>query len=414
MMTEFEPLKKTLLLAGLASISILLSERSYAIEPPKEQQDNELSLEEVIKQIETESSEWKSTFHHKKDVNNTKCRSSDNVTRSQTCIDNSTSIKSETLPNNLTSNIALKAFNERNHITSNPYKYLFTKGTAWAISQANILANRSLQRIPFLAQTTIGINQTTGSNGSFYLDSLLRLKTFISKDKSDTKGLLFGQTRWSGDWGLENSTLNTGIGVRYKVSEVAMIGLNGFWDYRMVPDTSSHSRFGVGLEGFYKDFELRNNWYFAGTGTKIISQTNSQTTYERVVPGWDVELGYRLPNYPQLSFAVRAFRWDYISMTDNSGIEGSINWQANPNWNIEVAASNEFATSSNNSPSNDDIFISIRIKYNFQKVEYLKKDYNAINTTRLNLPVKRRYDVLLERYSTSSSNGGLTLKISGK
>ena len=217
-MTELEPLKKTLLLAGLASISILLSERSYAIEPPKEQHDNELSLEEVIKQIETESSEWKSTFHHKKDVNNTKCRSSDNVTRSQTCIDNSTSIKSETLPNNLTSNIALKAFYERNHITSNPYKYLFTKGTAWATSQANILANRSLQRIPFLAQTTIGINQTTGSTGSFYLDSLLRLKTFRPKNKSETKGLLFGQTRWSGDWGLEKSTLNTGIGVRYKVS----------------------------------------------------------------------------------------------------------------------------------------------------------------------------------------------------
>ena len=101
-------------------------------------------------------------------------------------------------------------------------------------------------------------------------------------------------------------------------------------------------------------------------------------------------------------------------MADNSGIEGSVNWQANPNWNLEVAASNELLTSSSNSPSNDDISISLRIKYNFQKVEYPSKDYNAINTIRLNQPVKRRYDVLLERYSNSTSNGGLTLKISGK
>ena len=32
---------------------------------------------------------------------------------------------------------------------------------------------------------------------------------------------------------------------------------------------------------------------------------------ERVVPGWDVELGYRLPNNPQLAFFVRGFNWDY-------------------------------------------------------------------------------------------------------
>ena len=66
---------------------------------------------------------------------------------------------------------------------------------------------------------------------------------------------------------------------------------------------------------------------FAGTGRKTISQTSSTTTYERVVPGWDVELGYRLPDYPQLAFAVRAFRWDFVSRTDNSGIEGSVNWR---------------------------------------------------------------------------------------
>ena len=125
-------------------------------------------------------------------------------------------------------------------------------------------------------------------------------------------------------------------------------------------------------------------------------------TFERVVPGWDAELSYRLPNYPELAFSIRAFRWDYISRADNKGVEGSVNWQATPNWNFKFSASNEFPTSPSYSPSNDDIFVSLKATYTFNKVIFKRKDYDSINSTRMVQPVKRRYDVLLERYSTDN------------
>ena len=53
---------------------------------------------------------------------------------------------------------------------------------------------------------------------------------------------------------------------------------------------------------------------------------------ERVVPGWDVEVGYRLPNKPELAFFVRGFNWDYKNTQDNSGLEGAVSWQATPHF----------------------------------------------------------------------------------
>ena len=396
--------KKRLYVSGLAALSFPLCGNSYAAEPPSFQA-KEVDLIELNRQIEFQSSKLKTNSKLTKEgVIDSECGQI-NQFRHHACSLISPIESSDSPSSNPVFVAFMDAYHGKPRMASNPYEYFFNKGTAWAVSQANKYANKALQEIPFLAQTTIGMNQTVGSSGSFYLDSLLKLKTFGSENYSDAKGLLFSQARWTGDWGVDGSTLNTGIGARYKVSEVALIGLNGFWDYRMVPDTTSHSRFGIGWEAFYKDFELRNNWYFAGTGRKTISQTSSTTTYERVVPGWDVELGYRLPDYPQLAFAVRAFRWDFVSRTDNSGIEGSVNWQASPNWNFEVAASNEFPTNHSGSNSNEDIYLSFRVKYAFNKINYKKKDYKSFNSIRLIQPVKRRYDVLLERYSKDRRTG---------
>ena len=396
--------KRRFLISSLTVLSLPLCSKSYATEP-SELQKKENDLRELSQKIELESSKLKANYQpFKNGTGNSECYKIQQQ-HSHSCSTFHPLTSSDSSKSNPLVNTIIDVYANRYQRASNPYEYFYKKGTAWAVSQANIYANNTLQKIPFLAQTTIGMNQTSGSSGSFYLDSLLKLKTFGSENDSDAKGIIFGQTRWSGDWGVEGSTLNTGIGARYKVSKFALIGLNGFWDYRMVPDTTSHSRFGIGWEAFYKDFELRNNWYFAGTGRKTISQANSTTTYERVVPGWDVEVAYRLPDYPQLALAVRAFRWDFVSRSDNSGIEGSINWQASPNWNFEFAASNEFATNPSNTLSNDDIYVSFRAKYTFNKVKYKKKDYDAINNTRLTLPVRRRYDVLLERYTKNTSTG---------
>ena len=79
--------------------------------------------------------------------------------------------------------------------------------------------------------------------------------------------------------------------------------------------------------------------------------------------------------------------------------------EASPNWNFEVAASNEFATNHSGSNSNEDIYLSFRVKYAFNKINYKKKDYKSFNSIRLTQPVKRRYDVLLERYSKDRRTG---------
>ena len=321
--------------------------------------------------------------------------------RSQACVGASPAVKPANFFEKVVMGAAVLASTDGKQVASDPYNYFKSRGSNWAISQATAAANRQLQKIPFLAQTTVGMDQTTGSAGSFYLDSLIKIATLGRDSEGDTKGLLFSQARWTGAWGTSGSTINSGLGTRYRIGDDAMVGVNGFWDYRIVQYDTSYSRFGIGVEGFYKDLELRNNWYIAGTGIKTISETASELTYERVVPGWDVELGYRLPSYPQLAFFLRGFLWDYVSRTNNSGIGGSVNWQATPHVNVEAGVSNEIPTYLTYTPSNsnNDVFVSFKLKYTFNKVTYAKRSNKSLNLTRMTQPVRRRYDVLLERFT---------------
>ena len=347
-----------------------------------------------------ETTSWMGELQIKSGVRNKDCDLFDNP-RSQACVGASLAVKPVNFFEKAVMDATVLSTTDGKQIASDPYNYFKSKGANWAISQATAAANRQLQKIPFLAQTTVGMDQTTGSAGSFYLDSLVKIATLGKDSDGDAKGLLFSQARWTGAWGTSGSTINTGLGTRYRIGNDTMVGVNGFWDYRIVQYATSYSRFGVGVEGFYKDLELRNNWYIAGTGIKTISETASELTYERVVPGWDVELGYRLPSYPQLAFFLRGFLWDYVSRNNNSGIGGSVNWQATPHVNVEAGVSNEIPTYLTYTPSNSnsDVFVSFKLKYTFNKVNYAKKNNKALNLTRMTQPVRRRYDVLLERFT---------------
>lgn len=305
--------------------------------------------------------------------------------------------------------------NDGEEIARDPYTYFKSKGSSWAITQATAAANKQIQKIPFLAQTSIGMDQETGSAGSFYIDSFLKLSEIGADSEGDPLGIVFGQARWKAAWGVSGSTINTGIGTRYRIGNDSMLGVNGFWDYRIVQYATSHSRFGVGVEAFHKDFELRNNWYIAGTGTKVIAETATTITYERVVPGWDVELGYRLPDYPQLAIYLKGFRWNYVSRNDNTGLGGGVNWQATPHINLEVAASQEIPAYLTYAPptDNNNIFVNFKIKYTFNKIDLKKRDYRQINVARMVEPVRRRYDVLLERFTKNKATGNLSVTFSG-
>jgi len=272
---------------------------------------------------------------------------------------------------------------------------------------ANSTANTQIQKIPFFAQTSINLSGSTESDTSFSLNSLMKLGELANDDEGDIKTLAFSQARFATATNAEGSTSNLGLGIRHRPNDFSMLGANAFWDYRMTNYSSAHSRLGLGGEYLWKDLEFRNNWYVAITDEKEVTFKGSSYK-ERVVDGWDVEIGYRLPNYPELAFYVKGFNWDYKNTQDNSGVEASINWQANPNLGLEAWISNEISAASlaSNSklPGVNETFFGLRINITGNPIEYKKKDYKKNMITQMTQPVKRKYDVLLERSGGAFTN----------
>ena len=275
---------------------------------------------------------------------------------------------------------------------------------------ANSTANSEIQKIPFFAQTSVNISGGTESDTSFSVNSLMKLGELAKDDEGDLKTLAFSQARFATATDAEGSTINLGLGIRNRPNDVSMVGANAFLDYRMTDYSDAHSRLGLGGEYFWKDFEFRNNWYMSITDEKDV--TIKGVSYkERVVPGWDVELGYRLPNNPELAFFVRGFNWDYKNTQDNSGLEGSVSWQATPHIGLEAFVSNEISSASttlNTSlPGTDETFFGVRMNITGNPVKFEKSNYKQNMITQMTQPVKRKYDVLLERSS------GLTFQVRG-
>tara|TARA_Y100001933_G_scaffold261105_1_gene314955 strand:+ start:270 stop:1574 length:1305 start_codon:yes stop_codon:yes gene_type:complete len=297
--------------------------------------------------------------------------------------------------------------------------------TSLLVALGNDYINDQIQTIPFLSQTQLGVNFTSGADTTFYLNSNLKLANLGEDENGSPRGILFAQGNVMGT-SSSGVTTNIGLGARKRINDNAMIGLNAFWDYRMTSYSTSYSRWGAGGEIWWNDFKLTNNWYIAGTGIKRITTSGpayidesdlapgtysfsewagANTYNERVVPGWDVGLNYRLPNYPQLSLAVRGFRWDYIANSDDTGVEGSINWQATPRTNLTAWVSNEnpaYPTLSNAELNrrDSDIYFGVRFNIQLQPVKYASGDKNLSERllTEMAQPVARRNDVLLERW----------------
>ena len=283
---------------------------------------------------------------------------------------------------------------------------------------ANSKANNEIQKIPFFAQTSVNISGGTESDTSFSINSLMKLGALAKDDEGDLKTLAFSQARFSTATNASGSTTNLGLGIRHRPNDVSMVGANAFWDYRMTDYSDAHSRLGLGGEYFWKDFEFRNNWYMSITDEKDV--TIKGTSYkERVVPGWDLELGYRLPNNPELAFFVRGFNWDYKNTQDNSGLEGSVSWQATPYVGLEAYVSNEISAASttvNTSlPGTDETFFGIRMNITGNPVKFEKTNYKKNMITQMTQPVKRVNDVLLERAAVNSSGAAtFTVRVSAQ
>ncbi len=136
-------------------------------------------------------------------------------------------------------------------------------------SSANSFLNEQIKSIPFFAQTSLAINYGgSESTASFSIDSSMKLREINREKEEDVKILFFSQAKFTyGD--TDGSTANLGLGIRSRPIDHSMIGANVFLDYRMVDYSSSWSWIGIGGEYFWKNLELRNNWYIASTDKKM-------------------------------------------------------------------------------------------------------------------------------------------------
>ena len=113
--------------------------------------------------------------------------------------------------------------------------------------------------------------------------------------------------------------------------------------------------------------------------------------------------------------------WDYKYTQDNSGLEGAVTWQATPNLGLEAFVSNEISAASTTAisqlPGTDETLFGLRVNITGNPVTFGKKDYKKNLFAQMTQPVKRKYDVLLERYAisteSSSSETSFTSKVGG-
>ena len=94
---------------------------------------------------------------------------------------------------------------------------------------------------------------------------------------------------------------------------------------------------------------------------------------------------------------------------DNSGLEGSVSWQATPHIGLEAWVSNEISAASSpvlNSilPATNETFFGLRMNLTGNPITFEKRDYKKNMITQMSQPVKRRYDVLLERSGGNFTN----------
>ena len=122
-----------------------------------------------------------------------------------------------------------------------------------------------------------------------------------------------------------------------------------------------------------------------------------------------------MPNNPEIAFFVRGFNWDYKNTQDNSGLEGSVSWQASPHVGLEAFVSNEISAASTTAntdlPGTEEVFFGLRMNITGNPVKFEKSNYKKNMITQMTQPVKRKYDVLLER---SASTDGWTARVKTK
>ena len=299
------------------------------------------------------------------------------------------------------------------------YEELLQSGFLFAGKAASQWMTEATQAIPFIMQSSINLDAAYKGDFTFSANVLAKLVEFKSSERQRL-GLLFGQGRVMGT-SSSGTTWNAGLGLRHLLNEKTMLGINSFWDYRIAPYGVSYTRWGVGLETFWQDFEFRNNWYISGSGIKEFSVDGVHYN-ERVVPGWDIEVGYRLPENPQTAIYLRTFLWDYMKLRNHTGVELALNYQASPHSSFEAYATNQvlaYPTIPNSQLDFDELTFGLRFSLYSHPVQLAISTSEDRMQTLMALPVRRQYGVLLERWKkekkkSASDANSFSVAISGR
>jgi len=125
-------------------------------------------------------------------------------------------------------------------------------------------------------------------------------------------------------------TINLGLGRRYlSDDEKYLFGVNSFFD---IDPEHNHQRLSIGGEIKSSSIELTGNSYFGVTGWKTGANGNT----ERVLDGYDIELGAQIPYIPAAKLYVKQFQWNLYDATNLEGLTYSLKFASPSNSGLSL------------------------------------------------------------------------------
>jgi hypothetical protein len=180
----------------------------------------------------------------------------------------------------------------------------------WAANAGSAVAFAADGPPDWLQRTTFSAEVQSHQEPRFYLETVQPL--WQAEDQTQT---VFTHDRISLQDG--RGTYAAGLGYRQLFWDQKLLGgVNTFFDYQ---DLHQHYRQGLGLELLSSTAELRSNFYFGLSPTRLVEETAENKIYEKAVDGYDIEVGMPVPYLPYVKVYQGYYFYDYKKFKDKQG-----------------------------------------------------------------------------------------------
>jgi hypothetical protein len=155
-------------------------------------------------------------------------------------------------------------------------------------------------------------------------------------------GLWFTDLRLKDASGPE-AEYNIGTGYRRMINDTWILGVYGFYDNLRSAHENYFQQGTIGMEALTKEWDFRVNAYFPETKKEVLSSTSTGTidisgstittstttseTLEQALPGFDAEVGYRLPGSQDIRVYAGGFYFDRSGAPTISGPRARTEWR---------------------------------------------------------------------------------------